>query len=130
MTAPQSSAPNKDKLTVFYDGSCPLCAREVAFYQKLRGADGVEWQDVSGCEAEEVQPGLSKTEALARFHARTADGSLLSGAKAFLAVWRVLPAFRPLARLGQIPPLPWLLEWGYRGFLRFRPVLQRMVARR
>ena len=59
MTAPQSSAPNKDKLTVFYDGSCPLCAREVAFYQQLRGADGVEWQDVSECEAEEVQPGLS-----------------------------------------------------------------------
>ena len=29
------------KLTVFYDGSCPLCTREIAFYRHKDGADQI-----------------------------------------------------------------------------------------
>ena len=30
-------------LTVFYDGACPLCDREISFYKRRRGAEGVRW---------------------------------------------------------------------------------------
>lgn len=65
---------------------------------------------------------------MARFHAME-DGRLLSGAAAFAAMWRAVPLFRPLGLAARVPGVLTLLEWGYRGFLRLRPRLQRMVAR-
>ena len=30
---------------VFFDGACPLCAREIEFYQKQEGASRIAWVD-------------------------------------------------------------------------------------
>jgi hypothetical protein len=49
---------------------------------------------------------------------------LLHGAAAFAAMWRAIPALRPLGQAARFPPLSWLLERAYRGFLRIRPRLQ------
>ncbi len=117
------SAKQKE-LTVFYDGACPLCAREIGFYRAQQGADAVTWLDVSAVEEPEVSPGLSKDHALARFHVLDPDGKLLSGGAAFAQLWRVLPAFRLLGRIGQTAPVAWVLKHAYNGFLRFRPRLQ------
>ena len=45
--------------TIFYDGSCPLCRREIGFYQKQIGADQLTWQDVSRIRSGDVVEGLS-----------------------------------------------------------------------
>ncbi len=119
---------NAEKLTVFYDGACPLCRREIAFYQRRSGAEALDWVDVSGCSDDEVAPGLSKPTALARFHVRAADGKLESGGAAFARLWSSLPGFRTLGRTLQLPPLVWLLERGYRSFLLVRPRLQAWMA--
>ena len=59
---------------------------------------------------------------------------MVSGAAAFVAMWRVLPNLRPLAALASPPPILWLLERAYLGFLRVRPSLQAaarwLIARR
>ncbi len=119
-----------DKLTVFYDGACPLCGREIAFYQRRRGAEELAWVDVSASPKDEVAPGLSKEAALARFHVQSTDGSLASGGAAFAQLWASLPGFRLLGRFLQAPPLAWLLERGYRFFLRIRPRLQALATPR
>ena len=71
----------------------------------------------------------SREQLLARFHVRGADGQLLSGAQAFLALWAVLPGWRWLARVGRVPGGAWVMERVYRLFLRARPVLQRWASR-
>ena len=30
-------------LTVYFDGSCPLCRREMALYRRLPQAQSIEW---------------------------------------------------------------------------------------
>ncbi|NNF76643.1 MAG: DUF393 domain-containing protein, partial [Rhizobiales bacterium] len=65
-------------LTVYYDGSCPLCAREIGFYKGRTGADAILWIDASKITAKDVAPGLSKARALARFHVLTPTGDVLS----------------------------------------------------
>lgn len=114
-------------LTVYYDGACPLCRREVAFYRRLDRADRIDWQDVSPPDAA-PGCGLSREAALARFHARRPDGRLFDGAAAFVAVWRCLPGFRHLAPLAAWPPALRALERAYRGFLRVRPWISRQLA--
>jgi predicted DCC family thiol-disulfide oxidoreductase YuxK len=108
-------------LQVFYDGGCPVCSREIAFYKARPGADGFEWVNVAGgCAA--LGPGLTREAALARMHVRLADGTLLSGAAAFAAMWRQMPGFRWLGALLAIPPFGWFAEIGYRVFLLCRKV--------
>jgi predicted DCC family thiol-disulfide oxidoreductase YuxK len=116
------------RVTVLYDGACPLCRREIGVYRRSEGADAVAFCDVSPADAK--PPGLTREEAMRRFHVIDASGRLRSGADAFIALWLSLPRWRWLGRLASVPPLPWLLERAYRGFLRVRPAIQRRVARR
>lgn len=116
-----------DALTVLYDGACPLCRREISLYRRLQAATAVHYCDVSR-PGGPLPPGRSRRELLARFHVLCADGRVLDGAPAFIALWSVLPGWRWLARLARLPGVPWLLERGYRGFLRLRPRLQRWAA--
>ena len=121
---------NADKPTVYYDGACPLCRREIAFYRRRRGADGICWIDVSRCPEDGVAPDLTKTKAMARFHVRGEDGTLMSGGAAFASLWAALPGFRALGRVFRLPPFAWTLDRAYRLFLHVRPRLQAMVSAR
>ena len=113
-------------LTIYYDGSCPLCRREIAFYRRLRATMRLDWVDVS----QGVKPdGLSCEAAMRRFHVRDERGRLLSGGAAFSRLWRALPGWRVLGWCFAWPPLSWALEAAYRAFLPLRPRLQRLARR-
>lgn len=114
-------------LTVYFDGGCPLCRREIALYQGQRTDAALRWHDVS-VQAPERND-LSQAEAMARLHVRNARGELLSGAAAFVALWAHLPGWRVLARLARLPGALSLMEAGYRVFLRLRPPLQALTRR-
>jgi predicted DCC family thiol-disulfide oxidoreductase YuxK len=115
------------ELTIYFDGSCPLCRREIAFYRRLRGAERLQWVDVSGPAA--LGEGLDCASAMRRFHVRDAQGRLYSGGAAFARLWRALPYWRWLGRCLAWPPLSWGLEGAYRLFLPLRPHLQRLARR-
>ena len=120
-------------LTVLFDGACPLCRREVGVYQNLTPLAPLAWTDVSQPQAAlPCGTGAEPTEAdraryLARFHVQRADGTVLSGAAAFVALWLTLPGWRWLGRLGALPGVTPLLEVTYRAFLRVRPRMQRFA---
>ncbi|WP_182180295.1 thiol-disulfide oxidoreductase DCC family protein [Methylobacterium radiotolerans] len=122
-------------LSVYYDGGCPLCRAEIDQYRRCAGAGQVAFVDVGRGATEPVLgPDLDRDRALRRFHVRTADGQLISGAAAFARLWRTLPGWRWLGRvvdlrvLGARPVLP-LAEWAYRLSLPLRPRLARLIAR-
>lgn len=114
-------------LTVYYDGSCPLCRAEIGHYRRQRGADRIDFVDVSDagapltCEAD-------RGTLMARFHVKESDGRLYSGAEAFSRIWVRLPSWSWAARLARIPGITPLLELAYRGFLPVRPVLSRWAG--
>jgi demethoxyubiquinone hydroxylase (CLK1/Coq7/Cat5 family) len=120
---------NRDSsLQVFFDGGCPLCSREIDFYRKRDGADAIEWMDVSASVHDDLAPGLSRSQALRRFHVRTEAGQLLSGAAAFGALWRTMPTFRALGLALRWRPFLRLAETAYCRFLTIRPALIRWLA--
>jgi predicted DCC family thiol-disulfide oxidoreductase YuxK len=114
-------------LTVYFDGSCPMCRREIAIYRRLPQAAAVDWVDVSA--GAELGASLSCAQAMARFHVRDRQGRLYSGAAAFSKMWRMFPGWRWLGWLSAWPPLSWLFEAAYRLFLPLRPSLQKWVRR-
>lgn len=111
------------EVTVWYDSDCPLCVREIALLRRLDRRGRIDFVDASaatGCP-------LDQETLLSRFHARERGAAIVSGAAAFAAMWRAIPLLRPLGLAARFPPLLWLLERLYRGFLRVRPWLQRRM---
>ncbi|MBF9149698.1 thiol-disulfide oxidoreductase DCC family protein [Novosphingobium jiangmenense] len=110
-------------LTVWYDGACPLCSREIATMRQLDRGKAIAFVDI----ADPATPcPIDRDAALARFHVEE-DGRILSGAAAFAAMWRAIPALRWLGLLARVRPVELVLERGYRAFLLIRPRLQRLM---
>lgn len=112
-------------LTVYHDGACPLCQREIAVMRRLDRRGRIAFVDVADPGNAGLCP-LDPAELLARFHALE-NGRIVSGAAAFAAMWRAVPLLWPLGQAARLPPVLWLLERAYRGFLRIRPRLQRWL---
>jgi predicted DCC family thiol-disulfide oxidoreductase YuxK len=112
-------------LTVWYDGACPLCIREIALMRRLDKRGAIAFVDVAS--ADTLCP-IDRQLLLARFHAQEASGPILDGAAAFAAMWRVIPLLRPLGLAARNPWILSILERAYIGFLKIRPKLQRFVS--
>ena len=115
------------KTTIYYDGACPLCRAEIAHYAEL-DSDGVfDLVDVAD-ETTALPPGTRRATLLGRFHVATPDQGLLSGAAAFVAVWRNLPRWRVLAGFARLPGVTLAMEGAYRMFLPLRPLIVRLFV--
>ncbi len=125
----QPRAGIRPAVTVFYDGTCPLCAAEIGFYRRRRGAESIDWIDASACSTETLTTGLTRDRALKRFHVLDANGQLVAGGQAFAVLWRALPGYDWLGRLFRVKPFAWTLDHAYDFFLRWRPQLQSLARR-
>lgn len=108
------------RATMFYDGGCPMCRREVGHYRHLDRNGRIDWVDISA-DPSRLEPwAVDLPTAMRRLHAVDPRGTLVSGVRAFVVVWEQLPYYRWLAilvrRTGTIP----LLEWFYRRFADWR----------
>lgn len=124
----QTSA-DQPLVTIWYDGACPLCLREIAAMRRLDRRGAIDFVDVCDAAAPVSCP-VSRDALLARFHARDKDGTLHSGAAAFAVMWRAIPLLKPLGHLARIPLVLGALEFFYRQFLKIRPRLQQLARNR
>ncbi|MCW3796732.1 DUF393 domain-containing protein [Sphingomonas sp. BN140010] len=112
-------------VTVWYDGACPLCRREISIMRGLDRGGAIRFVDLSSLAPTDCP--ADRSALLQRFHAME-DGRMLSGAAAFAAMWRAIPVLRPLGIAARRPWVLRLLERCYLQFLRVRPVLQRLAG--
>ncbi len=112
-TAPDTAAVSA---TLFYDGGCPLCTKEMARLAKLKNQT-LQLADIHTLAPD---PHLPDTETLLRtLHLRTPDGRLLTGANANVAAWQY-------TRLGawfrwmRWPVVSSLVDWLYDAWARRR----------
>ena len=132
MTTPNTEEPEPGltvlSLTVLYDGGCPMCSKEIAWYRQRQQTGSIHWIDVSQHDCR-LPDHLTRTAALARFHVYQSDGKTLSGASAFVELWSRTPGLRWVAWLARHLHLLPLLEWGYQRFLPLRGHLARALFR-
>jgi len=83
------------KDTLYYDGRCPLCMKEIAKLEAL-GDPSLALTDIHSLSSDETLP--DKDTLLRQLHLKTADQQLLTGLDANVAVWQH-------TRFG------WLLSW-------------------
>lgn len=105
---------NVRKLTVFYDGACPTCVRDRAFYEQVAGnkKDEVEWCDITGQESALRQEGIDPELALKELHVKTPEGHVVSELDAYILLMK---------RTFWLKPLAWLI-----GLPVIRPLIARL----
>lgn len=104
-------------LSVFYDGRCGVCDREIAFYRRHAPADAVLWLDIWQQETELLAAGLTQAQCLKKLHLLDEGRQLHTGVDAFILLWQTVPKLRGLAKLARWAPFRSLLTLGYRLFL-------------
>ena len=103
---------------VFFDGGCPLCAKEIGLYQRMienHSISDLEFIDISQSKNESslTRHGITLEEAMFRMHALDSDGNVQSGTKAFITMWEKLPYWKYLAKLVAIPGITDVVETAY-----------------
>ena len=61
-------------LTIFYDGGCPLCAREMRHLNSLDAASKIAYEDIYAANFTERFPHIDQKEADRILHGQLADG--------------------------------------------------------
>jgi predicted DCC family thiol-disulfide oxidoreductase YuxK len=125
----QSRPTSPGVTTMYYDALCPLCVKEVGLYIRLaqRHNSRIAFVDINRPESIAAMAdgfGVSLDDCLARLHVVDDEGTLHTGAKAFVQVWRRLPYWRWLATISTNVPfvLP-IAEVVYTQFAKHRAKL-------
>ena len=115
------------KLTLFYDGSCPLCQAEILFLSGRNEAGLIGFVDIHSKDNDPLAIGISCEQALAAMYGQFADGTLING----------VPVFSEAYRRARLPFLAWLFsrntlqpmfKIGYRIFAKNRHLISRLLG--
>ena len=66
-------------VTLFYDGHCPLCMKEISVLQRYNTAQQLTLVDIHSDEFETLYPQISKEAADRLLHAILNNGQLVTG---------------------------------------------------
>ena len=72
------------KDTLFFDGSCPLCTKEIKLLEDINDGS-LAFMDVHKCDIDDSMP--SQLDMLKVLHLRTAEGEWIKGVPATVQAW-------------------------------------------
>ncbi|WP_196221198.1 thiol-disulfide oxidoreductase DCC family protein [Sansalvadorimonas verongulae] len=114
-------------VTLFYDGGCPICMREINWLNRKDTRRRLRLVDINQEGFHQNYPDLEPAALDRLIHAKLGDGRIVTGMDATLAAWEAVG-------LGAwITPLRWpllrpLADFGYRHFANNRHTLARRFA--
>lgn len=109
-----------NKITVFYDGKCSLCAKEIAHYQSIAPKEQFYFCDITQDSKPFTRLGFDTTTGLKELHVLNRHGSIKIGLDAFITIWRELRGWKYLAWLTNLPIIHFILSRVYKGFAAWR----------
>lgn len=110
-------------LTLYYDGLCPLCSREIEHYRRHLPPE-TRFLDITSPGFDASAHGLNSQAVQRELHVQVGD-EIRTGVDAFLAIFDAIPRYRWFARLGRLGLVHFGLTIGYAAFVCVRPWLPR-----
>ena len=125
---------NTPKLTIFFDGGCPLCKREVDFLQSKNQKGALSFIDINTSDfSSDLKYGITYKQAMDRIHAMKSDGSVIKDIKVFQEAYSLIGLGWIYAPT-KLPILDKFIEfiyglWAkYRLKITFRPSIEKLCA--
>ncbi len=114
--------------TMFFDGACPFCEREVSDLRRRDDAGRLRWVDIDAPDFDARRYGLDPDAVRRTLHGLEPDGRVVRGLDVSRRAWRAVGRER-LARATERPGVRPLLDALYRLFARVRVPLGRALRR-
>ncbi len=107
-------------ITVFYDGKCGICRREIQHYMNIAPEGIFNWQDITESHHELERAGFTLVEGLKYLHAKDTNDHFHIGIDAFLLIWQQLPRWKHLAKIVKLPLIYHGMVLLYKAFANWR----------
>tara|TARA_Y100001968_G_scaffold118082_1_gene107506 strand:+ start:175 stop:603 length:429 start_codon:yes stop_codon:yes gene_type:complete len=122
------------KLTVFFDGGCPLCQREIDFLQSRNNEGNLKFIDINNPDIPlELEYGITYRQSMERIHALKSDGTLIKDIEVFQEAydliglgWVYAPTKLPI--IDNLIMSLYALWAKYRLKLTFRPSIEKLCS--
>lgn len=116
-----------EKLTLFYDGACPLCQAEILFLSGRNQANLLDFVDINSDQFDPHKVGVSCEAALAAMYGQFESGKLIQGVAVFPEAYRRANLPR-MAKLFSSKPLQPLFKLGYLFFAKNRHAISSLLG--
>jgi predicted DCC family thiol-disulfide oxidoreductase YuxK len=103
------------KLTIFYDGYCPLCVAEMKQLAELDSRGELVFADIQDNDFVTRYPHIDPVEADRALHAEYEDGRMIYGLDVTHQVWAKVGK-KPWLAIIRWPVVRWFADIGYRIF--------------
>ena len=116
-----------EKLTLYYDGTCPLCQAEILFLSGRNQANLLGFVDINSEAFDPQKVGVSCEAALAAMYGQFASGKLIQGVSVFSEAYRRanLPRMAWLFSRKSLQPL---FKLGYLFFAKNRQAISGLLG--
>lgn len=121
----QTDSQPQNKISIYYDGLCHLCSREINHYRKMKGAENINFIDITTSSFDAKKENLDPVQIHKTMHVKDQEGHFHVGVDAFICIWKNLPALRFMVPIAKLAPIRGLLKIIYSGFAKVRPLLPR-----
>ena len=98
-------------MKVYFNNSCNICRAEINLYKKQNIQD-IEWIDITDNKSAEIETQKNDKALLRRLHIKDGE-KVISGAEAFLLVWKKIPKYKFLYTFFKIPIIFTLFSYFY-----------------
>ena len=107
-------------ITVFYDGQCGLCSKEISYYQRIAPKGVFYWCDITQSIEQLSAIGVSYEAALKQLHVTDGEGQMHVAVDAFIIIWSQLKYWKLLAAVTALPLVKPLVNYVYTLFANWR----------
>ena len=98
-------------MKVYFNNSCNICRAEINLYKK-QNIENIEWVDITDNKSAEIETQKNDKTLLRRLHVKEGN-NIISGAEAFLLVWKKIPKYKFLYNFFKLPIIFSLFELIY-----------------
>lgn len=112
-----------EKLTIFYDGACHLCSKEIEHYKKIDSTHKILYLDIAKKSFNFSDYNFDEKILKKYFHVRDQNLKIHMGVDAFYLIWKELDTFKFFQSLYEFNPTQKIMKIFYYLFSQVRPFL-------
>lgn len=117
------------KLTIFYDGLCPLCSAEIKQLKSYDSGHRLSFEDIHAPDFVQRFPYIDQARANRILHGQLSNGEIIYGLDVTCHAWRSVGKHRWITLL-RLPVIRWFADLAYLFFARYRNTIASLFTGR